>query len=156
VLVFVLLYIALHLVCCRAQAVAAQVLQPAPLQPVQQDAEGRLLPVQPGAAMDRQKWQLMAKASGWTQGELLLLLLLWIETWPRPAGGRKVGELLRGLGMRVSRIHVHCRKFAGLLHTAVAQLVILRQLQFCCTKAAKFISVYKYALASQRTSAAEC
>uniref|UniRef100_A0A383VE14 MAT1 centre domain-containing protein n=1 Tax=Tetradesmus obliquus TaxID=3088 RepID=A0A383VE14_TETOB len=49
------------------QAVAAQVLQPAPLQPVQQDAEGRLLPVQPGAAMDRQKWQLMATASGWTQ-----------------------------------------------------------------------------------------
>lgn len=52
-----------------------QVLQPAPLQPVQQDAEGRLLPVQPGATMDRQKWQLMAQASGWTQGELLLLLL---------------------------------------------------------------------------------
>eukprot|EP00882_Tetradesmus_deserticola_P017265 GHRQ01018489.1.p2 GENE.GHRQ01018489.1~~GHRQ01018489.1.p2 ORF type:complete len:152 (+),score=56.69 GHRQ01018489.1:975-1430(+) len=49
------------------QAVATQVLQPAPLQPVQQDAEGRLLPVQPGATMDRQKWQLMAKASGWTQ-----------------------------------------------------------------------------------------
>jgi hypothetical protein len=53
--------------------VASQVLQPAPLQPVQQDAEGRLLPVQPGAAMDRQKWQLMAKASGWTQGKVLLL-----------------------------------------------------------------------------------
>ncbi|KAF6250638.1 hypothetical protein COO60DRAFT_785980 [Scenedesmus sp. NREL 46B-D3] len=49
------------------QAVAMQVLQPAPLQPVQQDAEGRLLPVQPGATMDRQKWQLMAQASGWTQ-----------------------------------------------------------------------------------------
>jgi hypothetical protein len=56
--------------------VATQVLQPAPLQPVQQDAEGRLLPVQTGAAMDRQKWQLMAKASGWTQGEVLLL-----KTW---------------------------------------------------------------------------
>jgi hypothetical protein len=61
--------------------VATQVLQPAPLQPVQQDAEGRLLPVQPGAAMDRQKWQLMAKASGWTQGALLLLLLLLYLIW---------------------------------------------------------------------------
>ncbi|KAF8058078.1 zinc finger CCCH domain-containing protein 2 [Scenedesmus sp. PABB004] len=45
---------------------AGNVLQPAPLVQVQQDAEGRLLPVNPGT-LGREQWWQMAAASGWTQ-----------------------------------------------------------------------------------------
>lgn len=57
---------------CSPQQLNSVILQPAPLAPVQQDAEGRLLPITPAAGIGRERWQLMAKASGWSQGVLLL------------------------------------------------------------------------------------
>eukprot|EP00878_Enallax_costatus_P005723 GHUV01006001.1.p2 GENE.GHUV01006001.1~~GHUV01006001.1.p2 ORF type:complete len:147 (+),score=35.72 GHUV01006001.1:228-668(+) len=44
----------------------AVVVQPQPVTAVQMDAEGRILPVDPGP-MSRDKWQLMAQASGWSE-----------------------------------------------------------------------------------------
>jgi hypothetical protein len=117
--VIVLLCVALHLlVCCRPQAVATQVLQPAPLQPVQQDAEGRLLPVQPGAAMDRQKWQLMAKASGWTQGEVLLLLPCLQEGRSQQVTPLVAATSSCDIAMRSKVDSRHNRHGCGLLHVS--------------------------------------
>lgn len=42
------------------------VVQPQPLTAVQMDAEGRILPINPGP-ISRDKWRLMAQASGWRQ-----------------------------------------------------------------------------------------